>query len=70
MLFSGGSVQKRAGHLFCRRIEGETGQPAPVCLCKPIGNLEQLLNDARAVRIALGSNVRQHVRYAPKAEVF
>jgi hypothetical protein len=35
----------------------ETGQHL-ICLCKQIGNLEQLLNDAGAVRIALGSNVR------------
>jgi hypothetical protein len=40
-----------------RRIGGETGQHPP-CLCKQIGNLEQLLNDARAVMIALGFNVR------------
>jgi len=40
-----------------RRIGGETGQHPP-CLCKQIGNLEQLLNDARAAMIALGFNVR------------
>src|ERR1700724_417336 len=49
-------------------------RPAPIWLCKQIGNLEQLLNDARAVRIALGSTVRfgsttgsspQHVRPCP-----